>query len=126
MEIQGKGTIYKNQYGYSISDNQKQPDGTVNKFYIPIKFKKGLQEPNDRDYVSIQGFTKPYKTKEDKTGISYFIMDWALINSTNALSTNQTGEEITQSEEKDAFAQFKEENQIQLDDLELDDDSLPF
>lgn len=104
MEITGKGTLYKNQYGWSISDNQKQQDGTINKFYIPVHFKKDLEEPQDKSYVSIKGFTKPYKTKEDKLGISYFIMDYVVIGGNKQ-------EENTGS--------------IKMEDLELDD-SLPF
>ena len=115
MEITGKGTLYKNQYGWSITDNQKQQDGTVNKFYIPVHFKKDLEEPQDKSYVSIKGFTKPYKTKEDKLGISYFIMDYVVIgNKEDKTTTEETKEEVN-----DPFQEFGKE-------LELTDQDLPF
>lgn len=121
MEITGKGTLYKNQYGWSISDNQKQADGTINKFYIPVRFKKDLKEPNDRSYVSIKGFTKPYKTKEDKLSISYFIMDYVEIGNSNNYE-NKTDTQIIAdvvNNTEDLFQEFANEN-------EIDDMSLPF
>lgn len=126
MKIQGTGTIYKNQYGFSISDNQKQSDGTYNNFYIPVRFKKGLSEPNDRDYVSIEGFTKPFKYKDDKLGMSYFVMDWQLISKqkTEAVKPsdfeNKTNSEIVADvmTKEDPYADFGE--QISIDDNFLD------
>lgn len=115
MEIQGKGTLYKNQYGWSISDNQKQQDGTINKFYIPVRFKKDLEEPQDKSYVSIKGFTKPYKTKEDKLGISYFIMDYVVIGGNK--------QEEPKQEANDPFEEFGNEVQLTEEDLNLE---LPF
>ena len=106
MEIIGKGVLYKNQYGWSISDNQKQQDGTVNRFYIPVSFKKGLEEPQDKSYVSIKGFTKPYKTKDDKTGISYFIMEYELV-----------GETKEEQKENDQYEEYA--NEVQLTDEDL-------
>ena len=108
MEITGKGTLYKNQYGWSISDNQKQQDGTINKFYIPVHFKKDLEEPQDKSYVSIKGFTKPYKTKDNKLGISYFIMDYEVIGNK---------QEEVKEETNDPFNDFSQENAEELDNL---------
>ncbi len=115
MKITGSGTIYKNDYGFTISDHQKQQDGTVNRFYVPVRFKRGLQQPNNKDFVSIEGFTKPYKTKDDKLGMSYFIMDWALISSAD---TEEPVIEETK-QETDPFTAFGCE-------VTLDDDDLPF
>lgn len=116
MKITGQGTIYKNQYGFSISDHQKQQDGTVNKFYVPVRFKSGLAEPKDRDYISIEGFTKPFKTKEGKLSINYFVMDWTLINSKKEdAETLQTNAE----EKTDPFAEFGQE-------VIINDEDLPF
>lgn len=114
MQVQGNGTLYKNQYGWSISDNQKQQDGTINKFYIPVKFKKDLQEPEDRAFVSIKGFTKPYKTKEGKLGISYFIMDYEPIG-----GVKTTKNDIVENNEEvnDPFKEFGDE--IELENMEL-------
>lgn len=116
MVIEGRGTLYKNQYGWSISDNQKQQDGTINKFYIPVKFKKDLQEPEDKSYVSIKGFTKPYKTKEGKAGMSYFIMDYESIG-----NVKTTKNDIIENNEES----------IRMEDIptgleEITEDDLPF
>lgn len=118
MQVQGNGTLYKNQYGWSISDNQKQQDGTINKFYIPVKFKKDLQEPEDRTFVSINGFTKPYKTKEGKLGISYFIMEYEPIGGVKT-TKNEVLEHSVKLEdiETNDFDGFEEE---------ITDDMLPF
>lgn len=115
MKITGSGTVYKNQYGFTISDHQKQQDGTVNKFYVPVRFKNGLEEPNNKDFVSIEGFTKPYKTKEGKLGISYFVMDWVLISGADA--EKPVIEET--ATEMDPFAEFGNE-------VIINDEDLPF
>ena len=111
MEITGKGTLYKGQYGWSISDNQKSQDGTINKFYIPVRFKKELPEPTDKSFVSIKGYTKPYKTKENKLGISYFIMDYVVISNQNN-ATKPIQEASVES--------------IKSEDIVLEDSDLPF
>ena len=119
MEITGKGTLYKNQYGWSISDNQKQQDGSINKFFIPVKFKKDLQEPEDKSYVSIKGFTKPYKTKENKLGISYFVMDYEVLNGSKTAKNNIVEHSVKLKDiETNDFDGFDEE-------IELED-NLPF
>lgn len=122
MEITGKGTLYKGQYGWSITDNQKNQDGTTNKFYIPVQLRKELQEPADKSFVSIKGYTKPYKTKDNKLGISYLIMDYVVIGSQN--SPQMTGTQDVKSVESvkaedievdDPFSEFAEDNK----DIEL-------
>lgn len=87
MQIKGKGTVYKNEYGYSISDNQKKQDGTIERFYIPIGFKKDGELPEDKFFIEFEGFTKPYKSKDGKTMISYFATNWRLAT----VSTHQEG-----------------------------------
>ena len=70
MEIKGKGTVYYNtQFGkWSISDNQKRLDGRYDKYYIPVSFPKSMKDlPNDRDFISIEGFTRPFKKKDNTT-----------------------------------------------------------
>lgn len=115
MKITGSGTVYKNQYGFTISDHQKQQDGTVNKFYVPVRFKSDLEQPNNKDYISIEGFTKPFKTKDGKLSISYFVMEWTLINSAD----NREVKEEAKEEERDYFAEFNQE-------VSLSDEDLPF
>ena len=106
MQITGKGRIYKNQYGYTIADNQKQKDGTWNQFYIPVQFQKGLELPNDKDDIVIHGFTKPFKYKDGKVGISYFIMEWEL-------------QKKEAKQEFDPYAHFGNSIEVKNEDLDL-------
>lgn len=112
MTISGKGTLYKNQYGWRITDNQKNQDGTYTNYYIPVRFKKEL-EPVDKSFVSVKGYTSPYKNKEDKLGMSYYITEIEVIGSPKE----------EPKEENDPFANF---NSIDQEDVELTDADLPF
>lgn len=120
MKITGKGIIFKNQYGYQISDNQKQTDGSYNKFYIPIYFPKSMEElPSNREYVEIEGFTKPYKTKEDKLGISYMITSWKSLESNPKKEEDSVIVEENTEVTEDPYEDFGNE-------VKLTDDDLPF
>lgn len=122
MKVTGKGTVYKNQYGWSISDNQKQQDGSYNNFYIPIYFKKELPEPEDRDFISIEGFTKPFKYKDDKVGISYIVIDWEKIGAKKEENTSTEKQDAPvqeNNEQVDPFAEFGQE-------VVINDEDLPF
>ena len=126
MKVTGKGTLYKNQYGWSISDNQKQADGTYNNFYIPVYLAKALQEPNDKSFVSIEGFTKPFKYKDGKQGISYVITDYVVIGRDKEDKPEQQKNKIQEQQEvlnqvinNDPFEDFGQE-------VVLTDDDLPF
>ena len=39
--------IFKGKYGFSISANSKNQDGTENKCYLDVQFKKGYEPLND-------------------------------------------------------------------------------
>ena len=127
MEIKGKGTVFYNtQYGkWSISDNQKNMEGKYDKYYIPVSFPKSMNDlPNDRDFISIEGFTKPFKKKDGSTGMSYMILKWEDASTKNTISTGNSAVsvETTQSSteniaESDPYQEFANEVVIDPNDL---------
>ena len=120
MEVRGKGTIFYNtQYGkWSISDNQKNMEGKYDKYYIPVSFPKSMTNlPSDRDFISIQGFTKPFKKKDGSTGMSYMILKWesaSTKNENNTTSTKTTKSFVESTEESDPYKEFSE---IDINDM---------
>ena len=123
MRITGKGTIYKNNYGYSITDNQKNMDGTYTNYYVSVRFQKGLEIPEDRSFVSIEGYTSPYKNKDGIDKMSYFITSCVVISKKeNANNTQYPKEDMPQ----EIYAEQERANQIEADEIVLTDDDLPF
>ena len=119
MEIRGKGTIFYNtQYGkWSISDNQKNMEGKYDKYYIPVSFPKSMNDlPNDRDFISIEGFTKPFKKKDGSTGMSYMILKWESASTKNENNTTTAGS-AEKAVESDPYQEFANEITIDSGDL---------
>lgn len=72
--IKGKGILYKNQYGWSISQTIKDQHGKSLVFYIPVRFiKYALSRVEDRKLIEFEGFTNHYKSKDGKTMTEYVI-----------------------------------------------------
>ena len=120
MKVTGRGTIYHNQYGYTITDNQKKQDGTWENYYIPISFPRNMQDlPHNRDFVEIDGYTKPYKYKDGKVGISYMVLNWKIseVNGSTANNVVNTSTETKQDVVPDPYQNFAEEFPISDDDL---------
>lgn len=113
MKVTGKGTFYKNQYGWSLSDHQTQKDGTKTKFYIPIFFSKNIKEPSDKTFAEITGYTKPFKYKDGRQSISYVITDYQIEN-----------EAQVQTETKDISQMNNSEiiREVALGNIEVDED----
>lgn len=122
MKVTGKGTIYHNQYGYVITDNQRKVDGTWENFYIPVSFPREMRDlPHNRDFIEINGYTKPYKYKDGKLGISYMVLSWTLLKMNNSTSVNAPqGEQNVKTDEKvknDPYQDFGNEFVLTEDDL---------
>ncbi len=112
MQITGKTRIYKNQYGYSVADNQKDKDGNWTNYFIPVQFPNNVTPPNDKEDIVIFGFTKPYKYRDGKVGISYVITQW---------EPQKKDEPAKETEELDLEATFG-----QAVEIEVNEDDLPF
>lgn len=76
MQIHGKGTVCKTQYGYIFCEKQKELDGHYEDYFYPIKFRKELELPQEEKQIEIFGFMKFYKTKEGKANSYYFVMSY--------------------------------------------------
>ena len=73
-EIRGKGILYKNQYGWSISQVKKDKNGKQEIFFIPVKvIQNALNRAIDRKFIEFEGFTNHYKTKDGKTMTDFVI-----------------------------------------------------
>lgn len=110
MQVTGKTRIYKNQYGYSVADNQKDKEGNWTNFFIPVQFPNNMTLPNDKEDIVINGFTKPYKYRDGKIGISYVITEW-----------EPQKKEESKPVELDVEATFG-----QAVEVEISEDELPF
>ena len=120
MNITGKGKIYKSQkYGnYSIRESQKDMNGNYVDYYIPVSFPKSMSIlPDDREIIEIKGFTKHYKSKDDKTMFSYVIMEWKSVGVEKQDTEETPKRQIEETPKEDPYAQFGEENIITDADL---------
>lgn len=80
--IKGKGTLYKNPFGWSISQIKKDQQGKNQIFFIPVKFiKQALSRVEDRKFVEFEGFTNHYNTKDGKTMTDYVITHIQIVES---------------------------------------------
>ena len=72
--IKGKGTLYQNQFGWSISQKKKDKNGVDQVFYIPCRILKQA-EPRaaHRKFIEFEGFTNHYKTRDGKTMTDFVI-----------------------------------------------------
>ena len=116
MNITGKGKVFKGQYGYSIGESEKKLDGTYDNYYVPLTFPKNMSIlPDDKETIEIEhGFTKHYKTKDGKSGISYMVMKW------HSVGVNKEDKpKIETKEVEDPYAIFAKE-------IEITSDMLPF
>ncbi|MBS4041643.1 MAG: hypothetical protein KGZ81_13730 [Flavobacteriales bacterium] len=113
-DIRGKGTLYKGQYGWSVSQTKKDQHGNQLTFYIPVRFiKNALQRVADRKFIEFEGFTNHYKTKDGKTMTDYVI--------THIMETEYSQPTATQLEQSLAN-QTDEDKPL----LNIDSDDLPF
>ena len=81
MKITGRGIVYKNEYGYSITDSKKNREGNWDKYYIPCNFRTGKEPANGTMIDITEGFTSPFKRKDGSMGMSYFIAEYDIYSS---------------------------------------------
>ena len=86
MNISGKTRIYKNESGlYSTDISNKKEDGTYEKMYVSVNFKKGVELENKTDINVTKGFLSFYKSKEGLAKIKLVILEFEEIK--NEFST---------------------------------------
>lgn len=109
MDIKGKVKVFKNQYGYSVSESVKDRNGNYIPNFTKARFPKSMSIlPDDKEVIEItNGFSSPYLDKDNKTVHSYMILEW------KSLGTSKTAKK----EEEDPYKVFADE---------LDEDKLPF
>ena len=128
--IKGKGTLYKNPYGWSISQVKKDQQGKNQIFFIPVKFiKNAISRVEDRKFIEFEGFTNHYKTKDGKTMTDY------VITHIQDVESNIQGWEIKTSIDYDSYddvqnhENHQSSNNVKDDDqpiLDISSDDLPF
>lgn len=109
MDIKGKVKVFKNQYGYSVSESVKDRNGNYIPNFTKARFPKAMAIlPDDKEVIEIvKGFSTPYLDKDNKTIQSYMILEW------KSLGTSKT----PKKEEEDPYKIFAEE---------ITDENLPF
>lgn len=117
MNLIGKCKIFKNQYGYSASESEKDRNGNYINYYIPVNFPKTMAIlPDDKETIEIiKGFTKHYKKtidNKDYTLTTYMILEW------KSLGVEKPAIEVKEDKE-DPYADFAQE-------VEITEEMLPF
>jgi len=97
---------------YKIQVSQKNYDGTVDKFYIDLQFKKGVDIPNQSDIIIKCAYENLRKNINDEYHPIVYLMitDFELIKS----------DEQVQQEAFDEFRENLDDVEIQIDDNFLD------
>lgn len=79
MKVTGKTRIFKNEYNgrlnYTTSISNKKEDGTYEKMYLSVQFKKGQETEGNIEIKD--GFLSFYKTKEGLPKLKVVILDYA-------------------------------------------------
>lgn len=97
---------------YKIQVTQKNYDGTSNKFYKNVMFKKGVDIPNETDIIILEG----YENLRDNPKDSYNPISTIMITK---FETCENQEQAVQ----DAYDEFREnldENEVEISDSFLD------
>ena len=88
MDIVGKTRIFKNEYGnYSTSISSKNQDGTWDKMYIAVNFKKGVEVANNTDIDITKGFLSFYKDKNGLAKPKIVIMEFEVLQEAQSNNT---------------------------------------
>lgn len=78
MDVTGKTRIFKNEYGgntyYSTSISNKKADGTYDKMYLSVQFKKGMETEGDIEIT--RGFLSFFKDKNGMCKVKIVIMEF--------------------------------------------------
>lgn len=107
---------YDGQYGanYSIGLSKKKQDGTYENGYMPCRFKKDVELEN-KTPIYIKQAWLTFNQKDKKTYPYIFINEFELVGD----KIDKEHKEIKKDIVSEQFAEFEQE-------IELDDDSLPF
>lgn len=112
-----KFRVFKNTYNdkdfYKIQVSQKNYDGTVDKFYKPVTFKKGVELDNESDIIIEEGYENLRKNPKDEYNPISTIM-----------ITKFTLCERQEQIEKDAYAEFQQT--LSENEQVIDESDLPF
>lgn len=110
MDIKGKVKVFKNQYGYSVSESVKDRNGNYIPNFTKTRFPKSMAIlPDNKETIEIvNGFSTPYQGKNNETLHSYMILEWKSIG----VSKND-------KQENDPYKEF-------ADSINITDENLPF
>lgn len=76
MNILGKTTIFKNNYGYRTTISNKKQDGTYENMYLQVQLPKGVELENNTKIDIAKGFLSFYKTKEGLAKIKVVVQEY--------------------------------------------------
>lgn len=115
IEPDRKYRVWKKTYNdvnyYKIMIQQKNYDETVDKFYEEVRFKKGVEVPNESDIIIKTAYENCRKNPKDEYNPIFYL--------------SITDFEIVESQEqiqKNALDEFNDA----MDDIEIDEFDLPF
>lgn len=102
---------YNGNTFFNVQITQKNYDGTVNKYYRPVTFKKGVEVNNETDIIIKDMFENLRHNKKDPYNPITALM-------ITEFDTIERQEQI----EKEALADFRDN----LEENEIDESELPF
>lgn len=105
-------SIVKDKNYYKFQTTQKKYDGTDEKFYITLQFKKGVNIPNETDIIVHQFVENMRENKNDKYNPYryYQINGYEIVEDAEKAKTNALNE----------YNEIMDDNEIEIDENFLD------
>lgn len=114
MQVRGETLLFKNDFGFSTSISNKNPDGTYENMAISVQFRKGDMDaqriPNKTKINIKNGFLTFYKSTNGMPKIKVVVLDYEVLGDINKNSDSYD----------DPFVASQEVT------VNYDDDDLPF
>lgn len=94
MNINGKTTIYKNQYGYTTSISNKKEDGTYENMFIQVNFKKGVEVEHKTKIDVKNGFMSFYTNKNEQQILKLIITEFDIVDDSTFLTIDDSDTDL--------------------------------
>lgn len=96
MKVVGETTIFKNDFGYSTSISTKNMDGSYDKLYLSVSFKRGDERVNaieNMTKIDIKNsFLSFYKSTNGMPKIRIVVLDFDIVEGEKPIQKNNDGD----------------------------------